>query len=89
MQKENLKEKKVEKKLFNLDMDTQREIAKIGMTASMGITVATAFFMKDKMTRNLHTAAGTALVAFSLWHHFLYPKPKIIEKNQIKSNTKA
>ena len=47
------------------------------MTASMGITVATSFFMKNTFMKNLHVIAGTALVGFSLWHHLLYqPKKK-------------
>lgn len=55
-----------------IDRDTQKEIAKIGMTASMGITVATSFAMKNRLMKNLHVGAGMALVGFSLWHHLLY-----------------
>ena len=75
MQKENLIKK--EEKTHRLDLDTKKELAKIGMTASMGITVATSFYMKNKFMKNLHVIAGTALVGFSLWHHLLYqPKNK-------------
>lgn len=74
MQNENLIKK--EKKSHQLDLDTKKELAKIGMTASMGITVATAFFMKNKLMKNLHVIAGTALVGFSLWHHTLYQPSK-------------
>ncbi len=67
--------KKVRKK-FNLDLDTKRELAKIGMTASMGITVVSGFYMKNKFMKNIHVAAGVALVGFCIWHHTLYNKPK-------------
>lgn len=80
MQKENLI-KKEEKEIqtnnkggifSQIDLDTKKEIAKIGMTASMGITVATSFYMKNKFMKNLHIGAGVALVGFSFWHHMLY-----------------
>lgn len=63
-----------------IDLDTQKEIAKIGMTASMGITVATSFNMKGKVMKNLHIGAGVALVGFSLWHHLLYQPDKKEQK---------
>ncbi len=63
------------KKKYSLDLDTKRELAKIGMTASMGITVATGFYMKNRFMKHLHVAAGVALVGFSIWHHTLYKKP--------------
>lgn len=78
MQSENLikkeqKETKIPKlQMPQVDLDTKREIAKIGMTASMGITVATSFYMKNKTMKNLHIAGGVALVGFSFWHHLLY-----------------
>lgn len=60
-----------------LDRETKKEIAKIGMTASLGITVLTAPFLKrNRLMKNLHTGAGVALVAFSLWHQFLYQPDK-------------
>ncbi|MFA7084480.1 MAG: hypothetical protein WC141_08105 [Arcobacteraceae bacterium] len=74
MQNENMIEKKENR--HRLDLDTKKELAKIGMTASMGITVATAFFMKNKFMKNLHIVAGTSLVGFSLWHHLLYQSHK-------------
>jgi len=55
-----------------IDLEVQKEIAKVGMTVSMGLTVATAFKMKNRNMKNLHVTAGVALVGFSLWHHMLY-----------------
>lgn len=80
MQNENLIKK--EEKTHQLDLDTKKELAKIGMTASMGITVATAFYMKNKFIKNLHVVAGTALVGFSLWHHMLYQPSKKSDKEK-------
>ncbi len=66
-----------------IDLDTKREIAKIGMTASMGLTVATSFYMKNRLMKNLHIGAGVALVGFSFWHHMLYqPEDKKRFKKQ-------
>lgn len=55
---------------------SQRELAKLAMTASLGLTVITALFMKGKMAKRLHTGAGIALVASSIWHHQLYQPVK-------------
>jgi hypothetical protein len=63
-------------RLPKLDLDTKKELAKIGMTGALGITVATSLYMKNKTMKRLHTAAGVALVGFSLWHHLLYQPDK-------------
>nr|WP_321465100.1 hypothetical protein [uncultured Desulfobulbus sp.] len=69
-----------------LDRETKKEIAKIGMTAALGVTVITAPFLKgNRVMKNLHTGAGVALVALSLWHHFLYQP----EKRKAKSEALA
>ena len=84
MQKEHLTGKKEEMK--EIDLETKKEIAKIGMTASMGITVATSFNMKNRVMKNLHVGAGMALVGFSLWHHTLYqPDKKVQKKSNVTS----
>lgn len=58
------------------DIRTKRDLAKIGMTVSMGTLVATGF-MKGKIHNTLHIGSGIALVAFSYWHYTLYnSKPK-------------
>ena len=75
MQEQNLV-KKEEKESFKIDLDTKKEIAKIGMTASLGITVATSFYMKNRLAKRVHVVAGAALIGFSLWHHLLYQPQK-------------
>jgi len=70
-----------------IDLEVQKEVAKVGMTVSMGLTVATAFKMKNKKIKNLHVGAGVALVAFSLWHHSLYAVKKKAEKNEEQNDT--
>lgn len=60
-----------------IDREIKRELAKIGMTTALGITVLTAPFLKrNRQLKNLHTGAGVALVALGLWHHFLYQPRK-------------
>ncbi len=55
------------------DLETQRELAKLGMAASLGTAVLTTPFLKrNKGLRKVHTGAGMLLVGFSLWHHWLY-----------------
>lgn len=77
MQNENLTKKELKLPSFKTwDLDTKKEVAKIGMTASMAIVVGTSFGMKSKVMKNLHIGAGVALVGFSLWHHMLYQPSK-------------
>ncbi len=71
---------------MKIDLEVQKEIAKVGMTVSMGLTVATAFKMKSKNMKNLHVTAGVALVGFSLWHHMMYQgKNKVKAKELVKN----
>ena len=77
MQNENLTKKELKLPSFKTwDLDTKKEAAKIGMTASMAIVIGTSFGMKSKIMKNLHIGAGVALVGFSLWHHMLYQPSK-------------
>ncbi len=75
MQKENLIKKPL-KAVKEISLDTKKEIAKIGMTASLGTLVITSFDLKSKTSKTLHSLAGATLVGFSLWHHFLYQPDK-------------
>ena len=54
-------------------VESKREFAKLGMSASLLVCVGSAFF-KGNFARNLHIASGVALVGFSIWHHSLYEK---------------
>ncbi len=55
----------------------QREQAKVGMAASLGLLVATGFLSRSRNVnqpgvQTLHLCAGVALVGFSYWHWTLY-----------------
>lgn len=76
MQNENSIKKEPSPFRVQWDLETKKEVAKIGMTASMVAVVATSFAMNSKTMKNLHVGAGAALVGFSLWHHFLYQPSK-------------
>lgn len=52
-------------------LPTQRQIAKVGMTASLGVLLWTAMRGGRRLMK-YHTAAGIALMGFSLWHLSLY-----------------
>ena len=60
-------------KEVSMPIADQREWAKIGMVASMGVLVATGFM--GRKGRNLHIGAGLALIGCSYWHYRLY-QPK-------------
>ncbi|PSM51463.1 hypothetical protein [Campylobacter blaseri] len=57
-----------------VDIVTKKEIAKIGMTVSMGLTVLSAFNLRSRFSKNLHIISGAALVGFSFYHNSLYDK---------------
>lgn len=76
MQSKNLTKKESKLTSIKWDLETKKEVAKIGMTASLAIVVGSSFAMKSKAMTNLHIGAGAALVGFSLWHHLLYQPAK-------------
>jgi len=57
---------------MKVDLEVKKEIAKIGMTATLGATVVTSMFMKNKVAKKTHIVAGAAFCGFALWHHMLY-----------------
>jgi len=56
-----------------LSTKEKRELAKVGMVASMGTLLVTGFMGKE--AGRLHMASGLALIGFSYWHYRLY-QPK-------------
>ena len=71
-----------EKVLSKVSLEQKREIAKIGMSASLLLTAGSALFLRNKTAKAVHTIAGVALVGFSLWHASLYPKTKDKHKEE-------
>lgn len=64
-----------------IDPEVKKEIAKITMTASLGVAVITApFLKKNKTMKNIHTGAGLLLAGSALWHHLLYHSEKKSKK---------
>ena len=64
-----------------IDPEIKKEIAKITMTASLGVAVITApFLKKNKIMKNIHTGAGVLLAGSALWHHLLYHSEKKAKK---------
>ncbi len=69
-----------------LDLETKKEVAKIAMTAALGVAVLTAPFLKrNKTAKNIHTGAGVLLAGFSLWHHSLYQSERHKKSSAKKS----
>lgn len=69
-----------------IDPEIRKEIAKVGMTTTLAITVFTAPFLRgNKSLRKIHTTAGVALVGFSLWHMQLYQPPRKRIASQARS----
>jgi preprotein translocase subunit SecG len=69
---------------MEFDKELQRETAKIGMTATLGVTVATSLFMKNKAAKKAHIIAGVAFCAFTLWHGILYDSKKKANVKEIE-----
>ena len=67
-----------------IDLDTKKEIAKIGMATSLGLVTVTSFFMHNKFSKNLHIGAGFALIGFCVWHHLLYQPSAKVQKEAPK-----
>lgn len=68
-----------------IDLELQKEAAKIGMTATLGATVVTSMFMKNKLAKKTHIVAGVAFCGFALWHHMLYEPTKNKSKEKVKA----
>ncbi len=71
-----------------LDLEVKKEVAKIGMTATLGATVVTSMFMKNKLAKKTHVVAGAAFCGFALWHHMLYQPENKKKKKLIKKESK-
>ncbi|XQC05723.1 hypothetical protein ACOAJ8_00945 [Arcobacter cryaerophilus gv. pseudocryaerophilus] len=74
--------RKKEMKEIKFDLELQKEVAKIGMSATLGATVVTSMFMKNKIAKNTHIIAGVAFCGFALWHHMLYQPKKSKKENE-------
>lgn len=68
-----------------IDLEIQKEVAKIAMSATLGATVVTSMFMKNKLAKKVHIGAGVAFCGFALWHHMLYNKKKEKTSQKIDS----
>ncbi len=66
-----------------IDREIKKEFAKIAMTASLGVAVVTAPYLRRNRTlKNIHTGAGLLLAGTALWHHLLYRPEKKAQKPQ-------
>jgi len=74
-------------KKIKFDLEIQKEVAKIGMSATLGVTVVTSMFMKNSIAKKSHIVAGVAFCGFALWHHMLYQPKKTIQKKEKLPNT--
>ena len=63
-------------------LERVKEVAKIGMSATLGAPVVTSMFMKNKIAKNTHIIAGVAFCGFALWHHMLYQPKKSKKENE-------
>ncbi|MDR2034523.1 MAG: hypothetical protein LBP89_07830 [Helicobacteraceae bacterium] len=63
-------------KKTKIPLESKKEAAKVGMIASLGIVTATSFIMRNRLAAKAHIGLDVALICFSIWHHFLYQKPK-------------
>jgi hypothetical protein len=64
-------ETRIQKRPPKNTIQTQRVIAKAGMSVSMGVLVWTAL-IRGRALRRYHVLAGVALLGFTAWHMTLY-----------------
>ena len=60
-----MKEEKREMKELKFDLELQKEVAKIGMSATLGATVVTSMFMKNKIAIPIMATRFSIVVVFS------------------------
>ena len=70
---------------MKIDLELQKEAAKIGMTATLGATCMTSIFMKNCVAKKVHGGAGVEFCGFALWHYMLYQPKKSKKIKEIKS----
>jgi hypothetical protein len=56
-------------------LQRKRTLAKVGMSASMGVILWSALNRNRRLMR-YHSLAGVALVGFTAWHMMLYNRKK-------------
>lgn len=71
------------------DIKSRRKMAKNGMMISLGITTLSGLLMKGRTARQIHYAAGAALIGFSVWHHQLYPAARKESRQQLPESAQA
>ena len=88
MEKNLKNETKISGKL--LDINTHRQVSKVGMGITLASVCLSALFMKrNKSVKKFHVASGIAFTCFALYHAGLYDngifKKMIIKaKNEVK-----
>lgn len=81
---ESLKKANIEIKKPFLDDMSKKELAKIGLSVSMGLTVLSAFSLKSKFSKNLHVISGALMVGFAFYHNSLYDKNSPVSTSKQK-----
>ncbi len=81
---ESLKKAKTEIKKPFLDDMSKKELAKIGLSVSMGLTVLSAFSLRSRFSKNLHVISGALMVGFAFYHNSLYDKNSSVSTSKQK-----
>ncbi|MCZ6167423.1 hypothetical protein [Campylobacter ureolyticus] len=79
-----MKKANIEIKKPFLDDMSKKELAKIGLSVSMGLTVLSAFSLKSKFSKNLHVISGALMVGFAFYHNSLYDKNSPVSTSKQK-----
>ena len=79
---ESLKKTKTEIKKPFLDDMSKKELAKIGLSVSMGLTVLSAFSLRSRFSKNLHVISGALMVGFAFYHNSLYDNKTPAKKDK-------
>lgn len=69
-----------------LDLNTHRQVAKVGMSVALASVCLSALFMKNRSVKKFHVASGIAFTCFALYHAGLYDNG-IFKKMIVKAKT--
>ena len=55
-----------------LDLNTHRQVAKVGMSVTLASVCLSALFMKNRSVKKFHVVSGIAFTCFAIYHVVIY-----------------
>ena len=67
-----------------LDLNTHRQVAKVGMSVTLASVCLSALFMKNRSVKKFHVVSGIAFTCFALYHDGIFKKMIVKAKTASK-----